>query len=111
MDVAAMAPPRYRPYSRLEEKWRRARTCYDHLAAQLGIGLAESLCSHGHLVLGEEGGDITPSGDKFLSKFGVDLGKRASGGGFSAALALIGRNAGPISEEPLVLPLPIAASK
>jgi len=79
MDVAAMSPPRYRPYSHLEKKWRRARTCYDHLAGQLGVGLAESLCSHGHLVLGHEGGDITPAGDKFLSKFGIDLGKARVG--------------------------------
>lgn len=73
MDVASMAPPRYRPLSRLEKKWRRARTCYDHLAGQLGVGIAEQLCAHGHLVLGDEGGDITESGGKLLSKLGVDL--------------------------------------
>jgi len=79
MDVAAMSPPRYRPYSKLEQKWRRARTCYDHLAGQLGVGLADSLCAHKHLVLGDEGGDLTPSGDKFLSKLGVDLAKARVG--------------------------------
>src|SRR5262249_52460555 len=55
MDVAAMAPPRYRPLSPLEKKWRRARTCYDHLAGQLGVGIAERLCAGGHLILGDEG--------------------------------------------------------
>jgi len=73
MDVASMAPPRYRPLSSLEKKWRRARTCYDHLAGQLGVGIAERLCAGGHLILGDEGGDITPAGDKLLSKLGVDL--------------------------------------
>lgn len=79
MDVAAMRPPRFRPYSKLENKWRRARTCYDHLAGQLGVGIAEKMCTHGHLVLSDEGGDLTPAGDKLLSKLGVDLDKARVG--------------------------------
>ena len=52
---------------------RRARTCYDHFAGRLGVGLAESLCTHGHLVLAEEGGEVTSRGVAFLLQFGIDL--------------------------------------
>src|SRR5690349_9787610 len=42
MDVAVTGPPRYRPRSSREEQLRRARTCYDHLAGQIGVGLARA---------------------------------------------------------------------
>jgi DNA-binding transcriptional ArsR family regulator len=71
--VAAEAPPRHRPPSKQDEAMRRARTCYDHFAGRLGVGLAESLCTHGHIVLAEEGGEVTPSGVAFLLQFGIDL--------------------------------------
>lgn len=79
MDAAALSPPRYRPHSRLEMKWRRARTCYDHLAGQLGVGLADKMCAHGHLVLGDEGGDVTPKGEQLLIRLGVDLARARVG--------------------------------
>jgi len=79
MDVAAMGPPRFRPRSKREEAWRKARTCYDHLAGQLGVGLADHLCAHNHLVLADEGGEVTESGAAFLTKFGVDLTRLQAG--------------------------------
>jgi DNA-binding transcriptional ArsR family regulator len=71
--VAANGPPRYRPPSKLDDAMRTARTCYDHFAGKLGVGLTDSLCSHGHLVLGDDGGEVTDSGVAFLQEFGVDL--------------------------------------
>jgi DNA-binding transcriptional ArsR family regulator len=73
MAVAADAPPRYRPPSRQDEEMRRARTCYDHFAGMLGVGLADSLCRHEYVLLADEGGEVTESGVAFLTRFGVDL--------------------------------------
>jgi DNA-binding transcriptional ArsR family regulator len=72
MVVASDAPPRTRPNPKLDEPLRRARTCYNHLAGRLGVGLTDALCGHGHLLLGEEAGELTPSGSAFLSDLGID---------------------------------------
>lgn len=67
---------------------RDARTCYDHLAGRLGVGLMSSLLDAGHL----DGGDgrraaddpavgqadeidyvLTGSGSRFLDEFGVTI--------------------------------------
>jgi len=56
-----------------------ARTCYDHLAGQLGVGLTEQLCARGHVVLAEEGGEVTEAGAAFLTELGVDLAKARAG--------------------------------
>jgi DNA-binding transcriptional ArsR family regulator len=60
---------------------RRARTCYDHLAGQLGVGLADGLVAHGHLELSPEGGAVTGAGLGFLREFGLDLERHHSGAG------------------------------
>ena len=54
------------------EALRTARSCYDHLAGRLGVGLADSLCEQGHLALGEDGGEVTDSGHRFLRDFGAE---------------------------------------
>jgi DNA-binding transcriptional ArsR family regulator len=51
----------------------RARICYDHLAGELGVAIADSLIRNGHLVLGPDGGEITESGEVFLSKLEIDV--------------------------------------
>jgi DNA-binding transcriptional ArsR family regulator len=73
MAVAADGPKRYRPPSKVDQEMRTARTCYDHFAGRLGVALADSLTAHGHLVLSEEGGEVTAEGVAFLGEFGVDL--------------------------------------
>ena len=73
MAVAVNAPPRYRPAGRFDAALRFARTCYDHFAGQLGVGLADGLCAQGHVVLGEDGGEVTETGVIFLSRFGLDF--------------------------------------
>jgi hypothetical protein len=52
---------------------RFARTCYDHLAGRAGVALADALVKRGHVVLSDEGGEVTPAGERFLCSFGVDL--------------------------------------
>ena len=73
MNVALTGPPRFQPKSKLDDKLRHARTCYDHIAGALGVGLAERMSAHEFVVLADEAGEVTPSGMDFLGKLGVDL--------------------------------------
>jgi DNA-binding transcriptional ArsR family regulator len=73
MNVALEGPPRFQPQSQLDDKMRHARTCYDHIAGVLGVGLTERLTEREHVILGDEAGEVTPSGADFLAKLGVDL--------------------------------------
>jgi DNA-binding transcriptional ArsR family regulator len=51
---------------------RVARHCYDHLAGELGVALADLLVSRRYVTLGPAAG-ITPSGERWLAAhFGVD---------------------------------------
>lgn len=51
---------------------RFARTCYDHFAGRLGVGIADALRTHGHIELDPDGGTVTDSGKAFLRDFGID---------------------------------------
>jgi DNA-binding transcriptional ArsR family regulator len=51
----------------------RARICYDHLAGELGVAIADSLIRSEHLFLGPDGGEITESGEVFLAKLEIDV--------------------------------------
>ena len=73
MSVALSGPPRFQPKSRLDEQMRHARTCYDHIAGVLGVGLAECMTGRDLVVLGDGVGEVTPAGMDFLSKLGVEL--------------------------------------
>jgi DNA-binding transcriptional ArsR family regulator len=73
MSVALAGPPRFQPRSKLDDQMRHARTCYDHIAGVLGVGLAERLIERGFVVLGDEAGEVTPLGSEFLSRLGIDL--------------------------------------
>lgn len=52
---------------------RAARTCYDHLAGQLGVALADALVAGGHAELTSDGGVMTDDGLAFLAKIGIDV--------------------------------------
>lgn len=71
--AVAGAPRADRPPAKADAGLRLARTCYDHLAGRLGVGLADALHQRGHVVLTEDGGEVTEAGVEFLSHFGVDL--------------------------------------
>ena len=86
MAVVADAPPRHRPASKVDEAMRTARTCYDHFAGKLGVGLTDALCAHGHLALTEEGGEVTDSGRRILRK----IRRRSCGGARPAAASSAG---------------------
>jgi DNA-binding transcriptional ArsR family regulator len=72
--VAAIeVPTRYQPRSIRDDALRFARTCYDHLAGQIGVAIADALAANGHIVLTEDGGEVTAAGARFLASFGADL--------------------------------------
>ncbi len=66
--VAAIeVPPRRQPRSANDDALRFARTCYDHLAGRVGVAVTDALVAMGHVVLTDEGGEVTSSGGRFLS--------------------------------------------
>lgn len=73
MAVVADLPPRHRPLSASDKAMREARTCYDHFAGRLGVGITDALRTRGHLVLADEAGEVTDGGVTFLQGFGLDL--------------------------------------
>jgi DNA-binding transcriptional ArsR family regulator len=52
---------------------RAARTCWNHLAGELGVHLADALVERGHLELSPEAGAMTDAGRVFFRDFGIDL--------------------------------------
>ncbi len=78
--VAALeTPARYQPRSAQDQALRHARTCYDHLAGQLGVAIADALSARRYVVLTEDGGEVTPAGIRFLTGFGAELGSKSRG--------------------------------
>src|SRR6202012_5006607 len=52
---------------------RLARTCYNHFAGRLGVGIADSMLARGHIELDQDGGAVTETGRDFLGRFGVTV--------------------------------------
>src|SRR5262245_53603500 len=50
-----------------------ARTCYDHLAGQLAVAMADAMVARGQIELGPDGGVVTEEGVAFLGSLGLDL--------------------------------------
>jgi DNA-binding transcriptional ArsR family regulator len=72
--VAAIeVPARYQPRSVRDEALRYARTCYDHIAGRLGVAIADALATNGHIILSDDGGEVTDRGQELLARFGADL--------------------------------------
>lgn len=63
------------------EKWLReplrplkyARTCYRHLAGELGVRLLDGLLARGCLAAGRRGYDMTPAGLALMQEIGMEL--------------------------------------
>ena len=71
MTVAVTGPSR--PPPRIDEQMRRARTCYDHLAGELGVAVTDAMLERGYLVLDQDAGELTAAGAVFLGSLGLDL--------------------------------------
>jgi DNA-binding transcriptional ArsR family regulator len=77
--LMALAGTRAAPASQTAA-WRRdpdlrfCRTCYDHLAGQVGIAVTDALTQHGHLEpKGARDWKLTETGELFCQRLGVDL--------------------------------------
>jgi DNA-binding transcriptional ArsR family regulator len=56
------------------ERLRQGRTCYDHLAGRLGVGITDALLQRRALRGSDGGFDVTGSGEHLLGSIGVDVG-------------------------------------
>ncbi len=52
---------------------RQARTCYDHLAGQLAVAMADRMADRGQIDLSTDGAALTDAGVGFLEGLGVNL--------------------------------------
>ncbi len=71
--LAAEGPKRYRPPGPKDAALRYARSCYDHLAGQLGVALADSFHARELVVMAEGAASVTDEGRRFFSDAGIDL--------------------------------------
>ncbi len=74
--LARVAPTR--PVSSFRESegtraLKRARTCYDHLAGELGVGVADALVDRGVLARLDDAFALTDDGRRWFTAVGVDL--------------------------------------
>ncbi|ARQ02102.1 ArsR/SmtB family transcription factor [Pseudorhodoplanes sinuspersici] len=79
MVVAAEPTHRLGRIGPSDERLRLIRTCYDHLAGRLAVGIADMLVEAGHLSLSGDGGELTDSGRIFLRRLGLDLADAKNG--------------------------------
>jgi DNA-binding transcriptional ArsR family regulator len=75
MLVAAESRPpvRARVVGPRDDKMRAARTCYDHLAGRLGVGIADAMAARGYIEFSEDAGLVTAAGEQFLARLGIGL--------------------------------------
>ena len=52
---------------------RYARTCYDHLAGEVAVAIADSMITAGHIEMTSEAGALTPKGASMLKALGIPL--------------------------------------
>ena len=50
---------------------RAARTCYDHIAGRLGVGISDAMIARGWVEASDEGALVTDSGAAFLTRLGA----------------------------------------
>ncbi|WP_420128712.1 ArsR/SmtB family transcription factor [Longimicrobium sp.] len=56
-----------------DERMRRARVCYDHLAGEAGVRLLERLREQGLIAGGDEALRLTEAGEAWCGRVGIDL--------------------------------------
>lgn len=55
------------------DRLRYGRTCYDHLAGQLGVTLTTAMVQQGHLVADDGKFEISTTGEAFFTGLGMDV--------------------------------------
>jgi DNA-binding transcriptional ArsR family regulator len=76
--VSPRKPVRSLRQSRAAAALAVARTCYDHLAGQVGVALLDSLVTSDALAAGGDGYRLTDSGTALLSRLGVEVAAAAA---------------------------------
>jgi len=71
MVLATEGPKRFRPRSRCDDATAHARTCYDHFAGSLGVGISDRMVERNLVVLDDDGGLVTDKGQGFLCQIGI----------------------------------------
>jgi len=78
--VALEKRPRFRPLSTQARALNAARICYDHLAGRLSVDLTDAFVARRYVVLDDEAAEITTTGRRFFTGFGIALPTRRSTG-------------------------------
>jgi DNA-binding transcriptional ArsR family regulator len=73
LEALSLLTPAARVAARVPEALRFARTCYDHLAGRLAVDLVLGLERKGHLTGGDDAYALTPSGEAYFGRLGVDV--------------------------------------
>lgn len=71
MVLAGAETARRRLPSRVGAELSQARTCYDHFAGRLGIGIHDALVTGGHLDVADGGYGLTGSGEEIFAGLGI----------------------------------------
>lgn len=82
MQVAAeLTPPtRKLVVGPKDAQMRKARTCYDHFAGQLGVAMTDALLREGHIEFSSDAGLLTEKGHGFLGELGIEVDQLAQSG-------------------------------
>jgi DNA-binding transcriptional ArsR family regulator len=72
MVLAQVATNRHRPRTRASAELAAARTCYDHLAGRLGVGLHDALVARGALEVAEGGYGLSEDGRDLFAAMGIE---------------------------------------
>jgi DNA-binding transcriptional ArsR family regulator len=73
MTVAPQAAPRHIDARAIDATLRRLRTCYDHLAGELAVALADALLAGGAICFTDTAATVTPLGIALLTDLGIKL--------------------------------------
>jgi len=76
--MLATAPPPIRTGPR-DLAMRRARICYDHLAGEIAVAIADAMIARGQIDLATDGAALTEAGHALLAQIGIELPPRAEG--------------------------------
>lgn len=71
MPLARSARPS--PHPKPAQPLQKARSCYDHLAGQLGVAMTDALVRKGYLIENERDYGVTPSGSSWFCDLGVNI--------------------------------------
>ncbi|MHB0990447.1 MAG: ArsR/SmtB family transcription factor [Burkholderiales bacterium] len=71
--VVAAGSPRPAARFRIDPELQFGRTCYNHLAGQLGVAICDALAHKNLLTIDEEVAHVMPAGLNFLDNWGIDV--------------------------------------